>query len=358
MSTAVIKYPFELDKTSKKHPCPQCGKKRFVRCIDKETRDYLPDYVGRCDRENGCGYEYTWKQYLQEQGGEIKQFTSLKSVEPPKPTDYLPSVYLERSLQRYEANNFYLFLCSLFGDTITKALCAKYLIATSNYWKGAVAFPQIDEQGNFRQIKVMLHDAKTGKRVKEGATVEKWNRAGGTYVSETTQTPCSKIIGQYINNSTRELNLQQTFFGAHLLTEYPEKDVCIVESEKTAIIASVYLPQFNWLATGGASGCRWREYEVYKLLKGRSVTFFPDYGLFNKKTGKTCYQEWCERIERIREVLPCQIRVSNILETRLADQERKDQDLADLLLVKDESTGTALTEHGYPVMWDFKPENN
>ncbi|HXB40545.1 MAG TPA: VapE domain-containing protein [Bacteroidia bacterium] len=37
-------------------------------------------------------------------------------------------------------------------------------------------------------------------------------------------------------------------FGEHLLTS---KTVCLVESEKTAIIASFFYPQFDWLATGG-----------------------------------------------------------------------------------------------------------
>lgn len=49
-------YRYKLDKSSKKHNCPQCGKKRFVKYIDEETGQYLPDHYGRCDREDECNY--------------------------------------------------------------------------------------------------------------------------------------------------------------------------------------------------------------------------------------------------------------------------------------------------------------
>jgi hypothetical protein len=48
------RYIFE--KGSKKHHCPECTKKRFVRYIDTQTDEYLPEHYGRCDRESKCGY--------------------------------------------------------------------------------------------------------------------------------------------------------------------------------------------------------------------------------------------------------------------------------------------------------------
>ena len=350
-------FRYELDRSSKKHTCPQCGKKRFVLVIDNETREFLPDHVGRCDRENGCGYEYTWSQYLKETTTGEKLFIQSAPVEEAKPVDYLPMAYLSQSIhQKHRTkNNFFLFLTGLFGEFVSADLFTKYLICTSAYWKGAALFPQIDEAGNLRQVKIMLHNQVTGKRTKEGATVERLDKETRRYLTEISQRPCSMVYGRFINEQSKNLNLVQTFFGCHLLTEFPNKPVCIVESEKTAVICSVYLPQFIWMATGGASGCKWREYETYKCLKGRSVTFFPDYGFFNLKTGKTCFEEWTERCERIREALPgTKVRVSDVLEKRLADKERQDQDLADMLLVRDEQTSFALTEEGYPVFWDYK----
>ncbi len=71
-------------------------------------------------------------------------------------------------------------------------------------------------------------------------------------------------------------------FGEVLLSIYPNKMVALVESEKTAIIASVYFPDFIWIATGGSDGCKWTQRGVCKVLEGRSVILYPDLGFFEK----------------------------------------------------------------------------
>ena len=49
-------YRYTLEKGSRKHLCPACGKKTFVRYIDTDTGNYLPEQYGRCDREDNCRY--------------------------------------------------------------------------------------------------------------------------------------------------------------------------------------------------------------------------------------------------------------------------------------------------------------
>lgn len=48
-----------------RHCCPECHRPRsFVRYIDTEEKIVFPDYVGRCNHEQKCGYHYTPKQYF------------------------------------------------------------------------------------------------------------------------------------------------------------------------------------------------------------------------------------------------------------------------------------------------------
>lgn len=47
--------------------------------------------------------------------------------------------------------------------------------------------------------------------------------------------------------------LTQCLSGEHLLKKYPERQVILVEAEKTAVIGYVCLPQFVWVAVGGKS---------------------------------------------------------------------------------------------------------
>lgn len=61
------------------------------------------------------------------------------------------------------------------------------------------------------------------------------------------------------------------FFGEHLLSD--DKVVCLVESEKTAIISSFFYPDYDFLATLGKQGLHKEKYEI---LKGRKIYILLD----------------------------------------------------------------------------------
>ncbi len=63
----------------------------------------------------------------------------------------------------------------------------------------------------------------------------------------------------------------------------PTSTVAIVESEKSAIIASIIMPELIWLAAGGIQGL---SIEKCKVLKGRNVILYPDFGAYEKWTEK------------------------------------------------------------------------
>ena len=183
--------------------------------------------------------------------------------------------------------------------------------ARTHVRRRATVYWQIDEQKRVRYGKIMCYNPETGKRRKD-------------------------IDVTAIPKQFKPKNFLQTFFGTHLLKQYPEKPVAIVESEKTALVFACLIDEYNWLATGGSSGCKWREYEVFKVLKGRSVTFFPDFGWYNrnikypKSSWLSCFNEWKRRTDRIKEAITCDITVSRILESHLNESYREQgPDIAD-----------------------------
>jgi hypothetical protein len=204
------------------------------------------------------------------------------------------------------------FLISLFGVDVASERGSRYFIGTSKHQftrkdfpnykseKGANVFWQIDTQGKVRAGKIMLYIPTTGKRVKELFDHITW---------------AHKVLKQ------AEFELRQCFFGEHLLVD-KTKPVAIVESEKTAVIASVYLPQFIWLAAGSIGGLN---IEKCSILKGRKVILFPDLKGFDK---------WSIKAKELSHF--ANFTVSDLLERKATEAERNQgYDLADYLIKYD-----------------------
>lgn len=335
--------------------CPLCGKQRELSpYVDRETGELFSDLTGRCNRELHCGYHYKPADYFRDNGIQQERNISAQSGPAEKKIDVIPSKYIALSAAHATKSNFFKFFVSLFSESVANAVFAKYMVGTSNHWKGATLFPQIDFNGNFRQCKIILYNPETGKRVKKDASVDKYNPKTKAFESVMSDQDCSKVYGKYLSEETRSLSLEQCFFGEHLLFEFPEKRVAIVESEKTALIATVFYPAFCWLATGGSYGCKWTDYAVCKVLTGREVIMFPDCSI--PIAGKpNFYSKWIERSQQIMQQVKCKIKVSDMLEKNVTIHQRSQgMDIADFLINQDEQFGWALTDHDYPVFWDYK----
>ncbi len=299
--------PYKGMKT--RYRCPSCDRsdKTFSLYIDTETGKHIAPSVGRCNRESNCGYHYTPKQYFKDSEG----FNTVKeglidkyahgrarakcsAVTPqPKPISFIDTEVFKASLKSHNENNFVKFLFGLFGADITSQLVSRYFIATSKHWDGATVFWQIDTQGKVRTGKIMLYSPNTGKRIKE---------------------PFNHIDWVHTALKLPEFELRQCSFGEHLLKDNANP-VAIVESEKTALIASVYLPQFIWLAVGSLTNLN---AEKCKALQGRSVTLFPDLNGFEK---------WSVKAKEYS------FTISDLLECKASEDERKQGlDLADYLI--------------------------
>lgn len=165
-------YEIRLEKGSTKHICPACKRKTFVRYVDTKTDDYIADEVGRCDREVKCGYHLKPGEYFQLSGKNPfhkRPFSNVQSTKGIKAPDekpvYVPDEMFEKSLQHYEQNSLFLFLCELCGVNETLELCEWYCVGTSKLWPGACVFWYVDQFYRVTRGKVMLYD-KAGHRVK------------------------------------------------------------------------------------------------------------------------------------------------------------------------------------------------
>lgn len=310
VQTAIHKYILEPYKgMNSRYHCPHCNsrEKTFARYIDSDTGEHIADHVGRCNRESNCGYHYTPKQYFQDNGISFENKQTYRRPTPakPKPTSYIPYNTFKSSLEGYSNNQFVAFLRGLFGEGITTQLIKKYFIGTSKHWDGAAVFWQIDLQGNVRAGKVMLYNSDTGKRIKE---------------------PYKHITWAHTALKIPDYNLKQCLYGEHLLTD-KSKTCAIVESEKTAIIASVYLPQFIWLACGSLSNLT---PEKCNALRGRDVILFPDLNGFDK---------WTMKAKELSDMM--NVTVSDLLERKATEAQRKQGlDLADVLIRLDHKQQT------------------
>ena len=293
---------------STRHTCPECKQKRcFSRYIDTEGKIQFPSYVGRCDHEQRCGYHYTPSDYFKDHPQEREQPSEEKMpifiprvAEQPKPISYIPSKIVQASMQHYEANNLFRFLSLKFGREQTMELMKRYHVGTSKHWHGATVFWQTDCKDKARTGKIILYNPQTGKRVKQPFCHVTWVHAA-----------------LHLTN----FNLRQCFFGEHLLTSDKSKPVGLVESEKTALVCSVHLPHFTWVASGGKNGCL--NEECLSILKGRTVSLFPDLGA-------TDY--WRSKIPMMRQ-LGIHAQLYDYLERAATDEQRKQGlDIADFLL--------------------------
>jgi hypothetical protein len=213
---------------------------------------------------------------------------------------------VEKTLRCYDHNNFVMWLRERLGAEAANEAIRRYYVGTSKHWKGATAFPQIDMEQRIRGIKIMLYDGE--HRVKDD--VDGQNPI--TWAHAVRNSPC------YDPN----YDLQQCLFGLHLLKDTTDR-VCIVESEKTAIVASIYYPAYAWLATGGKQNVNLVE-KAAGQLQGRKVKLVPDL----KATA-----DWEAKANELRSKCKIDVSVSDYLESVATEEGRqRGLDIADFLL--------------------------
>jgi len=325
-----MEFKYSLDKSSKKHICPNCNKKTFVLYIDTEAGKYLPIDFGRCDREQNCNYHkappkgkraylieflnlnsISTKAFkLTDLNGVISIVPKTQILEQTKNNCWITQWYLKSSIINYlnceskffisdtisfvnevkteqkpqtikpsfhslelldkmyfetpQIDNLTEYLKSKFTkDEVFNAMQNYFITGTNHFWNNATVFWQINNKEQVQGAKIMLYDRFTGKRIKEPYNHINW---------------LHKAIKE------PDFSLCQCLFGLHRINEDYQKIIAIVESEKTAIVMSIFLPEFIWLATGSKGNFK---FELLEPLKKRNIIAFPDKGEFKNWLDKT-----------------------------------------------------------------------
>ncbi len=311
-----MQHRFTLQKyagATTRYTCPSCGsKKQFTRYIDTHTGAALGNHVGICNRVNNCGYHYTPKDFFRDNphkkkdyadnngnftnGTYVRKATTKSSTTPHPPITLkedpplrIDIAIMERSREKPFENNFFLYLYKKFGLETSEWLYNEYCFGSCMHrGKNATIFWQVDQNNQVRAGKVICYDKHSGKRNKE--------------------THATWVHSIHPTYRRKKWKLEQCLFGEHLLNEYPNKIIGIVESEKTAIITAGYVPEYLWLATGSLHEFKWQKLHI---LGNRRAIAFPDLG---------GYDLWRQKVL----TMDLNITVSDVLEKIADDAERKE----------------------------------
>jgi hypothetical protein len=288
----MTEFKYSLDKSSKKFICPSCSKRRFVRYINQITTEYLEETYGRCDRETSCGYHNNPKQ---------NECIAIVNIEKINITpDFIDPLLVKLSLKKYCNNNFAKFLYKHFANGEVENCIARFNIGTSKHWEGSTVFWQINQSQKVHTGKIILFDENTGKRVKIPFPHINW-------------------VHRKINKD--KFNLKQCLFGLHQLKssiamplQYNCNTIAIVESEKTAIIMSLFIPEYLWMATGSKQNLK---LQLLEPIKKENIVVYPDKGEF---------EDWNKKVIELQK-LGFKIKCSSIVENSEFDT---GTDLADI----------------------------
>ena len=290
---------------SDRYTCPSCGeKKKFSRYIDRENNEHLAEYCGRCERLDGCSYHFTPAEFFKENPTnkplDFERWTPVPAP-PPRPVSFIDNSIFKKTLGVNDTNTFINFLIALFGKERAEILVNKYHIGTTK--SGEVIFYQVDLQGNVRSGKVMKYTLIASTSTSSGQDCKRDKSVNPNWV--------------HTKLKLKNFNLNQCLFGEQLLAD--NQTVAIVESAKSAMIASLYFPQLVWVSCEGKEGL---SLDKLKVLKNKSVILFPDLGGFEKWSVRAKEMTFCKSVK-----------VSDLLEQVASEEDRTSGlDIADYLL--------------------------
>ncbi|MCR8667415.1 DUF6371 domain-containing protein [Aestuariibaculum sp. M13] len=247
------------------------NKKLVTPCCNRSNKDGkfanfkgFPEVYGYCHScgtstlpptlyRNDLGAEFVWNEeqekFVEADNNTISCVLNSLSVSDVNTTvekinkQFIENDIVQMFLENSKENNLLTYLRNRYGDLLIDEIKLKYLIGTSR--KGGTVFWNINVEGKAQKAKVVYY-TNDGKR------------------TDYFQVPYKNQDGYY-----------SCLFGEHLIKKSKNrgKTLVLVESEKTALVCSLHLPEYVWLAYGGINGLTTDKLNV---LVGYDVILVPD----------------------------------------------------------------------------------
>lgn len=264
-----------------KWKCLACDKKgsdifAFVAEVEGlNTRTDFAEVARRAAAVCGLGY------MLSDTEGVTDNYTPTPRAKAPKQaaTATAPRYFnaeVERMAQEVEQTNLFTYLCRLWDAAEVRRVMEAYKVGRGYYISApnsrynstadylisekprrlqnsinCNSFPSIDTAGNCHAVKIIPYPTTDHHRL----TQEQPDRPAMDWIKP------EQNAGAY--------------FGTHLLPLRPAAPVAVVESEKSAIIGTLFAPAYVWIATQGKGNFE-PKHPSQAALRGRELHIFPD----------------------------------------------------------------------------------
>jgi hypothetical protein len=278
----------------------------------------VAEQCGRCDHESSCGYHVSPKEWFKDHPVGTEHYNPSYVPPPPPPAVVIAPVMAHRHYclrQSAPRNPLLRYWADLFASAAKasdqaaklyierlKAALRRFNVGTMS--GGYTIWWIVDEEGSIRSGKAMKYKA-DGHRDKEDPRAFLWMHT----MPEVKM--MQKEGAEYVG----------CLFGLHQLTK-ELKEVQLVESEKTAVLMSVFRPDLTWMATMGLGNLN--QYKLQPLIaRGVTIVCHPDMDGYDK---------WLAQVEKIRKDCPqADISVSDYVKKAWMPGDSPHSDVLDMM---------------------------
>jgi hypothetical protein len=244
------------------------------------------------------------KRFIHNDTHNVSKRTFVSKVIEPSPQIATPikisnEAYETSILQRHKSN-LIKFLRTLYGTEVVREVLQKYDVGSLEYRNYDTAFWYKDKNQTLINAKYFAYNATLGKREKS-------------------------IDCNWYHSHTKQNTPNLGFFGEHLESE----NIWVVESEKTALIMSIFLlnqniPNTTVWACGGKGSLLKAFRNCGRDLEGKKIVLLPDLGAFS---------EWSAKVPEIEQLTEANVLISDYLELHSTPYQQEQKfDIADVLI--------------------------